>query len=143
MVCQLVSRILFPSDKSEGLLSFILSTYPLRPPLQAIGRATLWKFRENRHRNIFGLSAPEVYHSPASLPASVSSYLTFSPLPRQVGAVSFSVALSVSKQLLVLIPRFRRAGCSLLSGLSFLPPKRKDDRTTDLPKEQFVDAKID
>ena len=54
LVGQLVSRVLYPSRGLRTSIIYLLSQhechdqaiYPLRLPLQAIGRATLWQFRD-------------------------------------------------------------------------------------------------
>jgi len=52
LASQLVSRVLFPPRRTSiiYLLPFRIrkgqAIYPLRLPVQAIGRATLWQFRD-------------------------------------------------------------------------------------------------
>jgi hypothetical protein len=76
--------------KTEGLLSFICC----RSIAAAIKRSTrcgclyrqsgvqpFGSFVMNHHRNLFDLSAPEVFYIPGLLRKCVGSYPTFSPLP--------------------------------------------------------------
>ena len=84
-----------------------------------IGRATL---------PLFCLAPRGVYHASSVTIGAVGSYPTISTLPvslRTIGGL-FSAALSVRSGLHRTVPRFHKARCPLVSGLSSKPsPKRK------------------
>lgn len=93
--------------------------------------------------SLFGLAPDGVCHASDVTIGAVSSYLTFSPLPRPVnksyvaGSI-FSVALSIPVNLLYGIPGFPGASCSSEPGLSSPTTLRVSERLRTSPKKVSI-----